>query len=179
MAFPTPKWSVMAEYSRYFYNKPDSIEGTGTTTNTPYANNLYAANYFDISIVTLRLDYSLLFGEKAVNRIYAGFQVNLIKENWLGMDRVRFFPSAGLLYGNEQVEKEVLVSARPPDWETEIDTPWGIMNYAVNAPVSVSLKNWTFLASYTYNFPQPLPGEMLDVSHSGYITLSVARYFKL
>jgi hypothetical protein len=190
MGFPTQKWSIMAEYSRYFYNAPDSIEGTGTTTNTPYTNNLYFGNYLDVSIITFRLDYSLLFGEETANRFYGGFQVNLIKENWLGMDRVRFFPAAGLLFGNEQVVNYVPNWTRPfeyflllrqgkPVYKEVITKPWGIMNYALNAPLTMSVKNWTFLASYTYNFPQPLEGETLDVSHGGYITLSVSRYFKL
>ena len=178
IAVPTKNWSVLAEYSHYFYNAPDSIEGTGTTTNTPYTNNVYVSNFVDLGIFTVRLDYSFLFGEATGNRIYPAIGLNLAKEKWLGVDRIRFYPTAGLLYGNETVEYWVPRTAtRRGSWET--DKPWGIMNYALNAPITVTVKDWMFLAAYTYNFPQPLPKEMLDVSHSGYVTVSVTRYFKL
>jgi hypothetical protein len=190
IAVPTRNWSILAEFSHYFYNAPDSIEDTGTTTNTPYTNNVYVSNFADVGIVTFRLDYSLLFGKQTANRIYPAIGLNLTKEKWLGVDRVRFYPNAGLLYGSEWIVNYVPNWTRPleyfillrqgkPVYREEKEKVWGIMNYAINAPITVSVKDWTFLAAYTYNFPQPLPGETLDVSHSGYVTVSVTRYFKL
>jgi hypothetical protein len=190
IAIPSPTWSIIAEYSHYFYNTPDSLEDSGTTTNTPYTNNVYVSNFVDIKIFTLRLDYSLLFGEETVNRFYPAVGLSLVKSNWLKLDRVRFYPSAGLLYGNETVITYVPNWTRPleyfrllreglPVFTEKKDKPWGIMNYAINAPLAVTVSDWTFLVAYTYNFPKALPGETLEVSHSGYITLSVTRYFKL
>ena len=190
IAIPTAKWSILGEYAHYFYNVPDSIEGTGTTTNTPYTNNFYLSNFLDVGVVTFRLDYSFLFGAETANRFYPAIGLNLVKTNWIGMDRIRFFPSVGLLYGNETVVTTV------PNYSTRLgailltrlglalfkdvtDKPWGILNYGITVPVSVSLKKWTFIATYVYNFPQPLPGEQLDVSHGGYISVSVNRYFRL
>jgi len=178
LVLPTSKWSILTEYSHYFYNKPDSIKGTGTTTNTPYTNNLYISNYLDLGMVTGRLDYSLLFGQQTGNRFYAAIGLDLMKKKWLGMERVRFFPTVGLLYGNETVVTYV----EQPRLRriTEVKTkPWGILNYSLSAPITLSWSHWTFLASYTYNFPQPLPGEMLDLSHSGFVTFTITRYFEL
>jgi hypothetical protein len=176
---PTTKWSILTEYSHYFYNKPDSIQGTGTTTSTPYTNNIYISNFWDGGWLTGRLDYSFLFGQKTGNRFYAAIGLDLIRKNWLGIDRIRFFPTAGLLYGNETVETQVLVFNPRPHWEERKDKPWGILNYSLSAPLTLSWKSWTFLASYTYNFPQPLPGELLDLSHSGFVTFTITRYFEM
>lgn len=176
---PTTKWSILTEYSHYFYNKPDSIQGTGTTTNTPYTNNIYISNFWDGGLITGRLDYSFLFGEKTGNRFYAAIGLDFVKKNWIGIDRVRFFPTAGLLYGNETVETQVLVFNPRPGWDEVIEKPWGILNYSLSAPLTLSWRNWMFLASYTYNFPQPLPGELLDLSHSGFVTFTITRYFEM
>jgi hypothetical protein len=178
LVLPTSRWSILAEYSHYFYNKPDSVQGTGTTTNTPYTNNLYMSNFWDAGLLTGRLDYSFLFGEQTGNRFYAAIGLDLVKKNWLGIERVRFFPTAGLLYGNETVITYV-ENRRTRRIDVVIDKPWGILNYSLSAPITLSWKNWSLLSSYTYNFPQPLPGEMLDISHSGFVTFTLTRYFEL
>jgi hypothetical protein len=175
IAVPTTKWSILGEYSHYFYNKPDSIKGTGTATNTPYTDNLYLSNFVDFGLFTTRLDYSFLFGQQTANRFYAAVGLDFMKKKWLGMDRFRFFPTAGILYGNETVT--TYPKTRP--FIPKTTKPWGILNYNLVAPVSLSWKNWNILASYTYNFPQPLPGERLDLSHSGYVTLTLTRYFDM
>lgn len=190
VVIPTTKLSVLAEYAHYFYNAPDSIEGTGTVTYTPYTNNIYLSNFLDASIFTFRLDYSFLFGRETANRFYPAIGLNLVRSNWRGMRRVRFFPSAGILCGNEKVVTSIPNCTNPaacallqraglPLYTDVTTKPWGVLNYAVSIPVSASIRDWTFLATYVYNFPQPLPGELLDVSHGGYISLSVNRYFKL
>jgi hypothetical protein len=50
------------------------------------------------------------------------------------------------------------------------------MNYSVSFPLSLSIKNWSFLVNYSYNFPQALPGEQISLANSGYITASIVRY---
>lgn len=190
LAVPTKQWSVLAEYSHYFYNKPDTADATGVPTNAPYTNNVYVSNFYDVGIFTLRLDYSFLFGGETANRFYPAIGLNLTRQKWRGFDRVRFFPSAGLLFGNETVvtyepnwssplEYFILIRENKPVYREVITKPWGVLNYAISLPVSAAFKNWSLLASYVYNFPQPLPGELLDVSHGGYIAVSVSRYFKL
>jgi hypothetical protein len=178
IALPTSNWSVLAEYSHYFYNAPDTIQGTGTLTNTPYTNNIYLSNFVDIGMLAARLDYSFLFGDQTANRFYTAIGLDLMKKNWLGIDRIRFFPTAGLLYGNETViTYEVIPGHRRP--QEKKDKPWGVLNYSLSAPITLSWGNWNLLTSYTYNFPQSLPGEMLDLSHSGYVTITLTRYFDL
>lgn len=190
LATPSKHWSVMAEYSHYFYNKSVSNGDSVTITNTPYTNNIYIANFLEVRKLTLRLDYSLLFGDLAAHRIYPAIGLNLVRRKWLGLDRVTFFPSAGLLYGRETLTTTVFNWTRPAEYfllkrqglpteHEETNKVWGVMNYNISFPLSIALKGWSFLASYTYNFPQTLPGETLDLSHSGYITVSITRYFDL
>jgi len=54
---------------------------------------------------------------------------------------------------------------------------FGVLNYSVSLPLSISLSNWTFLLGYTYNFPQSLPNEELALTNSGYLSFSLIRYF--
>jgi len=89
------KWTVNLEYSHYFYSFSDS------TYNSPYTNTVSLSNFFDVKPFLFRLDYSLYFGEKTVNRIAPAVILNLEKKNWLGMKRVLLYPTFSALFGNE------------------------------------------------------------------------------
>lgn len=203
----TKRWSILGEYSRFVYFYKDTsvteqLDRATTVTypaNTPYTNNLQLTNYFDAGKVTFRLDYSLLFGKQTVHRIAPVVSLNLSKKKIWGLDRISFFPSVGLLYGSEIIPEQYvttyeLISDRPleiiyryrnglpiyrkREYTVPAEELWGIMNYAINVPISVSVKDWTFMTSYTYNFPQSLPGEDLQLTHSGYLSLSITKYFE-
>ncbi len=62
---------------------------------------------------------------------------------------------------------------------TEVSQKFGVLNYALSAPVNFRKGNLSFTASYNYNIPQELPGEDLDIDPSGYISLSFAYYIGL
>lgn len=41
-----------------------------------------------------------------------------------------------------------------PLYYTQDKTVFGIMNYSFTAPISIRVKDWSFMFSYTYNIPQ-------------------------
>ncbi|HLZ17088.1 MAG TPA: hypothetical protein VKQ08_08605 [Cyclobacteriaceae bacterium] len=179
------KWTLNLEYSRYFYTLSDS------TYYSPYTNVLALSNFLEVRPLLFRLDYSLYFGEKTAHRIMPTVMLNLEKTNWLGFKRVLLYPSFSVLLGNESWQNIYYIpySTRLLDLTfrlrnhlplsrqaIENNNEFGILNYSVSMPLSVSLKNWTFLLSYTYNFPQPLSGEQLGLTRSGYLSFSLIRY---
>jgi len=180
------KWTVNLEYSHYFYSFSDS------TYNSPYTNTASFSNFVEVKPFLFRLDYSLYFGDKAANRLMPGVMVNLEKKNWLGMKRVLLYPTFSVLFGNEswQNSQYLPYTTVPSEIRDRIKnklpllylqtnnySEFGVLNYSVSLPLSISLNNWTFLASYTYNFPQALPNEQLALTNSGYLSFSVIRYF--
>ncbi|HEV8512283.1 MAG TPA: hypothetical protein VGQ59_03370 [Cyclobacteriaceae bacterium] len=178
----TKKWTLNLEYSHYFYSFSDS------TYDTPYTNAVTLSNFFEAKPFLFRLDYSFYFGEKTVHRITPGIMFNFEKKNWLGMKRVLLYPTFSVLFGNESWQEytpystdlaEIIKRIRnhQPIYYLKDYNKFGILNYSLSLPLSISLKNWTFLLSYTYNFPQPLPEEDLALTNSGYLSFSVIRYF--
>ena len=174
------------EYSRYIYSFSDS------TYNSPYTNTASLSNFFEVKPFLFRLDYSLYFGEKSVNRIMPAIMLNLEKRNWLGLKRLLFYPTFSVLFGNESWQNsqylpyttkplEIIYRVRNklPLYYLQTDNynEFGVLNYSVSLPLSISLNNWTFLLSYTYNFPKALPNEALALTNSGYLSFSIIRYF--
>jgi len=179
----TRNWTFLAEYSRFFYSD------LGDSVSVSYNNSLGFSNFIDVKPVTFRLDYTLLFGERTGHRIMPGIMVNLEKRNWKKINRILFYPSFNLLMGSEQFDEYVpyastllgaLIRVRnglPLYYKTEV-TEFGIMNYSFTAPVSITLKNWNFLLSYTYNIPKPLPGEDTTLANSGFLGVSVTKFLR-
>jgi hypothetical protein len=181
------RWSILAEYSHYFYTATDSA------TYYPYTNNLGLSNYVTFKPVSLRLDYYYYFGKKNAQRIQPGIMVNLEKKKWLKMDRILFFPSFNVLFGSENVVTDYHFypdylqryrknQSLPPAQQLPLyypvsETVFGVMNYSFVAPLSITKKNWTLLISYTYNIPKSLPHEDLGLTPSGYMSASITRYF--
>ncbi len=179
-------WSFLAEYSHYFYS------ASGANTYNPYTNNLGTSNFIEFKPVTFRLDYYFYFGEKNAHRILPGVMVTLEKKKWHKLDRVLLFPSINLLFGSENVitdynfypdfiqryrkNKTLPANAQLPLYYVITKKVFGIMNYSLVVPVSVRIKNWTFLLSYTYNIPKSLPYEDLGLKSGGYVSCSIARY---
>lgn len=200
----TKHWSLLAEYSHYFYSYTDTStfkyfdRTTSTYTsyrpNTPYTDNLQVANYLDAGKFTFRLDYSFLFGQQTAHRLSPVAGLNLTKRKLWIFDRVSFFPSVNLMYGSEVLPGKTVITYEPITTRpieiiyryrnglplfaprqtiTPEKTVWGIMNYAVNIPVTVAVKKWSLLVGYSYNFPQVLPGEDLESTDGGFLSLSV------
>lgn len=175
------RWSVLGEYSRYFYSD------TGPDITVPFKNSLGVSNFYDLKPFIFRLDYTFFFGDKSVQRILPGVMLNFEKRNWKKINKILFYPSFNVLFGTEKVTEFVplfstvaqsLIRIRDglPLFEEREQTRFGVMNYSLSAPLSLSVKNWNFLLAYTYNFPKALQGEDLGLSNSGFISLSLTRY---
>lgn len=182
----TNYYSLLVEYDHYFYSKPKG----DVEIYTPYTNNLYISNYFKYKKGVFRLDYNFFFGELLSHRITPSLGLNLTKKKWLGLDRVTFLPTVGLWYGSDTISEYIpnfdnrrqlalLLLQRKPTFSLVDRTVWGIMNYTVSFPLSVSYKNWSMLVSYTVNFQKGLPGESFETYRTGYVGASLVKYFDL
>ncbi len=178
-------YSLLTEYSHYFYNQPSD-----STVSIPYTNNIGVSNYFEFKPVMLRLDYYLFFGERTAHRLMPSLGLNLVKTNFLGFDRVMFFPAFSVLFGSEEVTTYGLYPntlfrilwnrnhvRKLPLYYEEVRNEFGVMNYGFTLPLSFTKKNWSFLLSYVYNIPKALPGETLSLENTGFLSFSVTKYF--
>lgn len=180
MNSPAQWWSFMAEYSRYMYSDvSDDIY-------IAYKNSVGVSNFFDVKPFTFRLDYQFYFGDKQAHRISPSVMVNFQKRNLGKITRINFYPTISLLTGSEQITEYkpyantligALIRQRRglPLYYEDITTEFGILNYSFVAPVSITIKNWFFIISYTYNIPKALPGESITLENSGYLSGSISR----
>ncbi|MBL7835254.1 MAG: hypothetical protein JNK18_14950 [Cyclobacteriaceae bacterium] len=165
-------FSVTGNYDRYFYNS-DILDQA-----IDFKNTLGITSYFDYKLLTARLDYSFYFGNQTAHRFMPSVGLNLSKRNFLKLERVRFLPSAYMLFGNSistQIETntltgEIFIS------ETNV---FGIMNYALSFPVYISHKNWSLYLGYTYNIPEKLKNEIYVPPKAGYISAGLTYYIDL
>ncbi len=180
MNSPTKWWSFMAEYSRYMYSD------TSDDIYIAYKNNVGVSNFFDVKPFTFRLDYQFYFGDKEAHRITPSVMLNLQKRDLGKITRISFYPTFSVMFGSEQISEylpysNTLIGALfrqrrgLPLYYEETHTEFGILNYSFSAPLSINLKNWFFIVSYTYNIPKALPGENLTLENSGYLSASVSR----
>ncbi len=181
------KFSAIASYDHYFYHQLDD------DVFVPYTNAVTVSPYLDLKPFSFRLDYSLYFGDAYANRIMPGISVNLKKKNFMGFDRVSFYPSFYLLLGDETITEFEYVE--PKTLREAIDNfrnygmrygieiternVFGIMNYAFSLPVNFSAKSWLFNLSYTYSIPKALDGEPLTLEENGFISASISFYIDL
>lgn len=183
MNSPTKGWSFMAEYNRYLYSD------VSEDTYIAYKNNVGVSNFFDAKPFTFRLDYQYYFGDKQAHRINPSVMLNLEKRNLGKITRLSFYPTISLLAGSEQITEykpyaqtlvEALIRLRRglPQFYEETQTKFGILNYSFVAPLSIHIKDWFFILSYTYNIPKSLPGETITLVNSGYISASLSRRIK-
>ena len=180
MNSPTKWWSFMAEYSRYMYSN------TGEDIYIAYKNNVGISNFFDVKPFTFRLDYQFYFGDKQAHRINPSVMVNFQKRNLGKITRLSFYPTVSFLFGSEQITEylpysNTLIGALfrqrrgLPLYYESTHTEFGVLNYSFVAPLSITMQNWFFILSYTYNIPKALAGETINLQNSGYLSASVSR----
>ncbi|MBX2962831.1 MAG: hypothetical protein KF687_09985 [Cyclobacteriaceae bacterium] len=179
------KFSMIASYDHYFYNLEDSY--------IPYSNAITITPFYEIKPVNIRLDYTFFFGDYSVHRIMPSVGLTLKKENvFKKIDRVSLMPTIFVLFG-DQVFNEIVLPSTRQEWIAAIirvrqGLPWytietrrvfGLMNYALTAPLSIRHNQWNFTASYTYNIPKALPGESLTLDNSSFLSASFTWFFDL
>lgn len=175
------KWyAFMAEYGRYIYSNASDMG------SIPYTNNVGVSNFFDVKKFTFRLDYQFYFGDQQAHRVNPTVMYNFEKRNWRKITRLAFFPTVSMLTGSEQITESVpyaqtlagvlfRIRRGLPLYYEQTTTKYGILNYSFVAPVSMTVKSWFFMLSYTYNIPKALPGETLNLTNSGYVSATISK----
>lgn len=177
-------FSIVAGYDRYFYNTRSDDE------YLPYKNTLSLTPLFEVKPFMLTINYSFYFGDTYVNRIMPGLSLVLEKKKLFKIDKVAFQPTFYMLLGDETLTELQFITAKdlierrynlrnygtPYRLEIINKRVFGIMNYAITAPLSITHKNWSFMFSYAYNIPVALPGEPLTLSESSYLSGSISYF---
>ena len=115
------------------------------------------------------------------------------KKKLFGLERITLSPSFYILFGDETITELEFIFPKTVaegiqnfrkygSWIRQEQTHkkvFGIMNYAVTLPISVTHKNWLFSFSYAYNIPRALPGEPLTVAESSYLSGSITRFLRV
>lgn len=176
----------MAGYDRYFYV-------VGDDNYVPYKNTLSVTPVLEFKPLVLSATYSFYFGDAHVHRIMPALGFMLEKRKLFGIDRIAITPSAFVLLGNEVFTEFEFVAPRTRiegllnlknynSWFRPVEkniNVFGIMNYAISIPLSVSHKNWSFSFSYTYTVPKALRNEPLTISESSYLSGSLTYFINL
>jgi hypothetical protein len=66
-----------------------------------------------------------------------------------------------------------------PWYEVTERNEFGLMNYTISAPLSVTYKNFNLTFTYNYNIPKALPGETLTYSESSFLSGSLSYFIGL
>jgi hypothetical protein len=180
------KWlSFNASFERSFYNQA----GSDSVLVAP-PNGLNGTLFFDAKWLYATVDYTYLFGNGDAHRLSAAVSGNFVFRNVWFLDKITFFPSANMLFGNEELisyhfnvdltdPRVRRLLRRYPRLRRRVLTPdvqdvFGLMNVSFSTPVSFRYKRFSLLLSYTYNIPVELPGEVLtDTSPNSYFSTSL------
>jgi hypothetical protein len=173
--------SIMAGYDRYLYHIADA------GSYMPYKNTLSVTPIIELKPISISTNYSFYFGDQYAHRIMPGMSVTLEKRKLLKIDRVAIMPSFFMLMGNETISEiafvplqslaEAISNFRKYGTRFKVvqtnKNVFGIMNYAISVPISISHQRWSLSFTYTYNIPKTLPGEPATLSESTYLSGSL------
>jgi hypothetical protein len=86
-----------------------------------------------------------------------------------------------LLYGNSIITSVQLAAGsaaqlrrNTPQIQQVDKNVFGLMNYAVSAPLRITKKNWSLTTSYTYNWPVALADET-PPSNNSFFSLTISK----
>ncbi len=173
--FFSSKFSISANYDRYFYNLPDDF--------IPYSNGLTVSPILDLKPFSLQCDYTFYFGETHANRLMPSLGLNLMKKKIFGIDKISFSPTFYVLLG-DQTFTNIIVPTTRAEWlrafiygfQTESYSEFGIMNYSFSIPLNIQYKKFNFAISYVYSIPKALPSETLLLPESGFVAAGLTYY---
>ncbi|MCC5931362.1 MAG: hypothetical protein JJU28_19085 [Cyclobacteriaceae bacterium] len=179
--------TLLVSYDRFFYKETDIdspdldwltrylITQYPTLNNAVNANAMINHKYFFGG-----LDYTFLFGNDTAHRIMATLSANVKFRNVWIFDRIRIMPGFNMLFGNATVtsisfNENIFRRTRMlrPAIRIEQSNEFGLMNYGLTTPVSLTRGSYTLLLSYQLNQPVALPGETLPVETNSYMSISV------
>lgn len=88
------KWSIGADYERWFVNQ----------TTATFENNLGINTNYQIGPIDLGLDYSYLFGEETGSRVIGNISSTIrLGRNFLGFKNISISPTASFILGHDVV----------------------------------------------------------------------------
>jgi hypothetical protein len=177
--------SFMANYDRYFYASSSSY--------IPYQNTFSLTPVIDVKPFSLTLNYSYYFGDQVAHRLMPGLGVRIEKKKLWKFDRVALLPSFYVLFGDATITtidyvppttREEFIQARRNFRDFRVygvakqtdEHLFGVMNYTISVPLSVTYKSWSLMLTYAYNIPKALDGEPLTISESSFISGSLTYY---
>lgn len=181
----TKNFSIMLGYDRYFYNLADNY--------LPYTNTISVTPIIDVKPVSILAAHSFYFGDQYAHRIMPGINFTFEKKKLWKIDRIAIVPSFYMLFGNEiittieylpaatriqRIRNLRLYGTEYPYLQTDKNV-FGIMNYALSAPLRITINNWLFSITYTYNIPKALPGEIFTLSNSSFLSGSLTYLIDL
>jgi len=200
------QWSYILSYDHFFYRQQTN---TDFPIEYPLTNSANGSMYIQLKKWSLGFDYSFLFGSETAHRIRNNISYSFSLGKLKKIDRIAFTPNLSLLLGNANITTTVFnretakakaqelidqigranflylfynERERLKELLSEIKTTnsFGVMNYSLYLPLSVTIKQTTFLVSYSLNFPVALPGEEgVDTSVNGYLSASILFNFSL
>ncbi len=178
------KFSIAANYDRYFYNLQDDF--------IPYSNGITISPILDLKPISIQCDYTYYFGESHANRLMPSIGLNLAKKKLWGIDRISFTPAFFVLFGDETFTNIIIPSTREewiqafidvrqgkPWYKTETYSEFGVMNHSISIPLNIQHKNFNLSVSYVYSIPKALPSETLLLPESGFLAASFTYYINL
>jgi hypothetical protein len=165
-------FSLIGSYDRYLYNA--SIDDQYIS----FKNTLSITPYVDYKILSFRVDYAFYFGDQTAHRIMPSLSLNLVKRNFLKIEKISLIPGAYLLFGNEK-SSELVFDSNGITYSIVEKNVFGVMNYAFTFPLYVSHKDFSAYVGYTYNIPKKLSTEITVPSKSGYISAGITYYINL
>lgn len=134
--------------------------------------------YVDYKLLSFRVDYSFYFGAETAHRIMPSLSLNIVKRNFLKIEKIRLIPGAYLLFGNEK-SSELVFDNNGITYSIVEKNVFGVMNYAFTFPLYVTHKDFSVFIGYTYNIPKKLSTEITVPPKSGYISAGVTYYINL
>lgn len=159
-------FSVMGNYDRYLYNTEIDDQYIA------FKNTLSVTPFFDYKFLSVRADYSFYFGEQTAHRIISSLSLNLVKRKLWGIDKISLMPGFYVLLGNE---KSTVIDGN----SLKEENVFGVMNYAITAPLYVTHKDFSFFVGYTYSIPKKLTNEIIVPEKSGYLSAGITYYIDL
>lgn len=183
--------SLMANYDRYFYASSSSY--------IPYQNTLSLTPSIDFKPLSLTINYSYYFGDQHAHRIMPGLTCTIEKKKlWNTIDRIALLPSFYALFGDQTISTVEYVKPETGNRDQIIEALrnfrdfriygvmkqsdkylFGVMNYTISLPLSITYKDWSLMVTYAYNIPKALGDEPLTISESSYVSGSLTYFFNL
>lgn len=150
----------------------------------PILNNTLALGLdLDFNHLELSTDYAWLFNDESAQRLQFALTGDFKKYGFWFLDRISLRPSANVLLGNQDIisisySPDALADRRFP-FLIEQSNAFGVMNYQLSLPISLSKDQFQLVFDYNYNIPQSLPGEKFQYENNSFFSVDLYYSFAI